>query len=979
VDPDFNDNGFRPWDTPLNWSPLGGPPNNIATDVAAFGAMSPADAFAQPDISANSFSVAGLTFDDSGTWKWNPTGSTGVLTVGASGLKLTGVGTSASTANLQLGTDQTWDIGSGTTFQENGGLSGGYVLTKTGAGTLILDSLASKPSSFYAGVVVSAGTLQAGSTTNNAAKAVLRSNAVNLALGASLTTGSTADLSVGSLGGSGSVTPASGLINEWARGDATLSGTVTAATGLNLRGANGTTQTLSGNATGLTGTVGVNSGATLTLTGAGDNTSGVLGANSGSGTTVALRGGTFLMDNSGGNTAAANGRLSDATPFTFLGGKVSVVGNSAGTSETVGAITLNSGAATISITNNGGTGAQLTFTDSGNLRDSTAMTVNFVGAGIGTLGGTGNNPRIAFSGTVPTNTSNGMLAGASSATAQSIGWAVANGTNWAGIGASGVVALSDSNRNSSTLSSAANWELTNFQPSVATTTLSANLGSSATISLGALKISPTASGQMLAIGANNVFAPALMLTGAINFTITGTSSSSGLQIGTSTRYVWVTDAATTLNYGAGLPSTGPLTKSGDGTLNLNSAFTQIPAANVNVVAGTLRGTTTSLGGTASNGAVNSTVNLRGGVLEISGGGSITRVLGPGAAGGGGIRWHSSTTDLGDGGFSAIGGNASVTLVSAAGGATAAAPVWNDASFVQNGYVLIMGSGKADSRIDFTNNIGLDNGASTNAYAAREVRVVDNASSSTDVARLSGILSGSAYADLMKTGAGRLELTAANTYAGNTLIQQGTLLANSPSGSATGTGTVIVSGGTLGGTGTILGPVTLLSGSIAPGTSAGTLTIANNVVLNPASMLAFELSGSDQGSTVGGGVNDLIDGVINLTLDGTLSVSAIDSFTTAIAGNKWRLLNYSGTLTNNTLDLGSMPALGANLAFAIDTSTSGQVNLNIVTAVPEAPAFLFGSLICGLLGLTYYGRRLRSKWVLVTGSNTPVPSFSDTPE
>jgi fibronectin-binding autotransporter adhesin len=272
----------------------------------------------------------------------------------------------------------------------------------------------------------------------------------------------------------------------------------------------------------------------------------------------------------------------------------------------------------------------------------------------------------------------------------------------------------------------------------------------------------------------------------------------------------------------------------------------------------------------------------------------------------------------------------------------------------------MSSSKADSLVDFTNNIGLDNGAAGNAYAAREVRVLDNASSSTDVARLSGVLTGSAYADLMKTGAGKLELTNANTFGGNTFVQQGTLLANNSSGSATGTGTVIVSGGVLGGTGTILGPVTLLSGSIAPGASAGTLTISNNLVLNPASTLAFELTGSDHGSTVGGGVNDLIDGITNLTLDGTLNVSALDSFASAIAGNKWRLLNYSGTLTNNSLDLGSMPTLGANFAFALDTSTPGQVNLNIVSAVPEAPALLFGTLICGVVGLVRFGRRLRSK-------------------
>jgi MYXO-CTERM domain-containing protein len=52
-----------------------------------------------------------------------------------------------------------------------------------------------------------------------------------------------------------------------------------------------------------------------------------------------------------------------------------------------------------------------------------------------------------------------------------------------------------------------------------------------------------------------------------------------------------------------------------------------------------------------------------------------------------------------------------------------------------------------------------------------------------------------------------------------------------------------------------------------------------------------------------------------------------------------LFNYTGTLTNNGVTLGSMPTL-TSLDWKIDTSTAGQVNLVVV---PEPGAALLGGL------------------------------------
>ena len=74
--------------------------------------------------------------------------------------------------------------------------------------------------------------------------------------------------------------------------------------------------------------------------------------------------------------------------------------------------------------------------------------------------------------------------------------------------------------------------------------------------------------------------------------------------------------------------------------------------------------------------------------------------------------------------------------------------------------------------------------------------------------------------LIKNGSGTLTLGAANTYNAGTTINAGTLLANSPAGSATGPGAVNVQGGTLGGTGAVAGATTVNAGSFAPGALLG---------------------------------------------------------------------------------------------------------------------------------------------------------------
>lgn len=221
------------------------------------------------------------------------------------------------------------------------------------------------------------------------------------------------------------------------------------------------------------------------------------------------------------------------------------------------------------------------------------------------------------------------------------------------------------------------------------------------------------------------------------------------------------------------------------------------------------------------------------------------------------------------------------------------------------------------------------GAATGGIAAVSA-ILDNGAlvinRSNDVL-LGGVISGTGT--LTQQGNGVTTLSGANSYLGATTVRAGTLLVNGNQSAATGA-TTVASGATLGGSGTIGGDVTVHDGGIlSPGsTGPGTLAINGALNLAPTAVQNWEFG---QAYVPGGSYNDLVSVGQNLVLDGTLNVSVP---TTPAGGSfgpgVYRVYNYGGALTNNGLELGTMPAGASDLY--VQTSVANQVNLVNTTGV-----------------------------------------------
>lgn len=173
--------------------------------------------------------------------------------------------------------------------------------------------------------------------------------------------------------------------------------------------------------------------------------------------------------------------------------------------------------------------------------------------------------------------------------------------------------------------------------------------------------------------------------------------------------------------------------------------------------------------------------------------------------------------------------------------------------------------------------------------------------------------------LTKVGGGRLLLSASNSYAGATAINLGILQVD---GTLSGPGDVTVGvAATLKGTGTVNGAVLVLDeGTLAPGDSAGTLTLNSNLTLNINAVLAFELGAQSDRVVVGGDVQ----------LGGRLQVTDSGGF----GPGTYTLIQCAGTMNGSVPTLELTPT--TNYTYQLSTATPGQ--LNLVVGSTSLPPF-----------------------------------------
>ncbi|MBI2753527.1 MAG: filamentous hemagglutinin N-terminal domain-containing protein [Betaproteobacteria bacterium] len=101
---------------------------------------------------------------------------------------------------------------------------------------------------------------------------------------------------------------------------------------------------------------------------------------------------------------------------------------------------------------------------------------------------------------------------------------------------------------------------------------------------------------------------------------------------------------------------------------------------------------------------------------------------------------------------------------------------------------------------------------------------------------------------------------------------------------------VLLGGTLSGTGTIIGNVSNSAGTVSPGASPGILTISGNYVQGPSGVLDMQIGGTTAGTQY-----DQLIVTGSVSLDGTLNTTLINGFV-PVAGNTFTLIQSGGALT-----------------------------------------------------------------------------------
>jgi autotransporter-associated beta strand protein len=802
-------------------------------------------------------------------------------------------------------------------------------VTQIGTGTTILTG-----SNSYTGpTTISAGTLQIGnggttgtlgtlSVENNSALTFNRSDTVIIAntlfgTGRVTQAGAGTTILTGTISYSGGTTISAGAlqVGNGATGGGTAgSGAITNNATLVINRSNTVAMA---NAISGTGTV-MQAGTGITV---------LTGANSYSGATT-IGAGTLQVGNGGTSGTLGTGAVTNNGSLVFNRNNTLTVANAiggtgtvrqAGTGMTVltgansysGTTTISGG--TLQVGNGGTTGTLGTggVTNNASLIFNRSDTLTVTNA----IGGTGTVTQASTGTTILTGSNS--YTGATTISAGTL--QVGNGGTSGTLGTGAVTnnsGLVFSRSNSLTVANAVSGAGTVTQAGTGTTILTGtnSYSGATTISAGTLQVGSGGAGGTLGTGAiinngtlvfnrNNTLTVANTISGAGTVTQAGTGTT--VLTGTNNYSGPTTISAGTLQVGNGGTSgtlgTGAVTANGGLVFNRSNTLTLS-----NAISGTGTVTQAGPGTTVLTGAnsYNGTTTISGGTLQVGDGGT-SGTLGAGSV--------TNNTNL------AFNRSDTLMVANAIGGAgtvTQAGP----------GTTILTGTNNYSGATTISaGTLQVGDGGTTGTLGSGAV--VTNAAvvfDRSDAVMYAGGISGTG--SLTKNGGGTLTLSGMSTYTGATSVNAGTLFVNGVLGN---TVTTVAPGATLGGTGTLAGATTIDGSTLSPGVAGTPGTLASGpLTLTDGALLAYDLGAAN----VVGPQNDLTNVSGNLTLDGTLNVTDVGAF--ASRPGSYRLLGYTGALTDNTLDVGTTPGYAPGEA-AIQTAIPGKINLVVASGMNVA--------------------------------------------
>ena len=380
------------------------------------------------------------------------------------------------------------------------------------------------------------------------------------------------------------------------------------------------------------------------------------------------------------------------------------------------------------------------------------------------------------------------------------------------------------------------------------------------------------------------------------------------------------------------PNGATISGIGGGVLNLNAT------RNISVANSTAAAADLTISAILADGSATAGITQNGaGTLVLSGANTYTGVT---SITGGGVISVSSIKDLA-GGSSNLGAPVTVANGTITMGSSA-----NSGQLTYTGTAA-----NTNRRVDLAGTTGgavLDQSGTgllkfTSAFTATGagIKTLTLQGSTAGTGEIAGAIvnnSGTNLTSVTKSGTGTWNLSGTNTYTGATTVTSGTLLINGST--AAGSAFTVQTGGTLGGSGTILGTVSVQTGgTLAPGNSPGLLN-TGALTLASGSTSAFQIDGTARGS-----LYDAVNVTGAIVYGGTLELTFGYTPVLADTFNLFDFTSHSGTFSAITF---SNPLITGNLDY-----TTGILSLS---TVPE-PA-TWGLLAFSLTTVMVLRRRKR---------------------